>query len=102
MEEKNIKFDMPETIDQIEAVGSLYKSIFNLGAAYGCEKPGLLIDKLKWTLEYELTNHIKKQNNEIEARAAEEAKLKESEAEITDQPEPEIEDEPIDLSKINF
>jgi len=102
MEEKNIKFDMPETIDQIEAVGAFYKALFNLGVAYGCNEPGLLIDKTKWSMEYELSQHLKKQNAAIEAAAAEEAKIKEAESATDEQESTDEEDKPIDLSELNF
>ena len=78
MKEENIKFDMPATIDQIEAVGAFYKSLFNLGVAYGCDKPGLLIDDIKWTVEYKISKNIEEQNAAIESAAAE---LKEPESE---------------------
>lgn len=77
----NIKFDSPKSIEQVEAIGGLYKALYIVAQAHGSKDPGKFIESQKWHMEYSLDSHLAEQANEAEKDriAAEEAKAGEGE-----------------------
>jgi len=93
---KYIDFSSPESYDQIEAIGGLYKALFALAKAFDIEKPFALIKQVASSARYDMQNLLEKQ--------AEAAKPKEDAK--TDEPPKKTEagtpDDPINLDDIPF